>query len=99
VGVMIIKYTMNRDARWRGIYGGYGRGAGRGKKMDGDEMWNNESIVPPKNPPCLQAMRFSQTTIGFSVAAKERRGQKIDKNESLESKKRDVGSVNKGMQA
>lgn len=34
-GIMTIKYTMNRDARWRGLYGGCdGR---KGEEMDGDE--------------------------------------------------------------
>jgi len=34
-GVMIIEYTMNRDARWRGLYGGYGEEKGKG--VDGDQ--------------------------------------------------------------
>jgi len=89
---MIIKYTMPDGG---GIYGEYGGRGGKRKEMDGDETWNNESIVPPKKPPCLHAMRFSQTTNVFSFAARERRGQKIDRNESLESKKKDVESVNK----
>ena len=51
-----------------GLYGGYGEEKGKG--MDGDGRHGmTESIVPPKKPPCLQAMRFSQTTIGFSFAA------------------------------
>jgi hypothetical protein len=59
------------------------------------ETWDKESIVPPEKPPCLLVMRFSQTTIGFSFAARERRGQEINKNESVESKKKDIGSVDR----
>lgn len=33
--VMIIKYTMNRDAGWRGLYGGCG--GEKAEKMYGDE--------------------------------------------------------------
>ena len=33
-GVVIIKYTMNRDVRWRGLYGGCG--GGKRQEMNGD---------------------------------------------------------------
>jgi len=29
---MVIKYTMNRDTRWRWLYGGYGGGGGKVKR-------------------------------------------------------------------
>lgn len=40
-------------------------------------------------------MRVSQTTNVFAFAAWERRGQEIDKNESVESKKKGIGSVDR----
>lgn len=76
-GVMIIEYTMNRDARWRGLYGGYGEGNGKG--MDGDErrgitspLYLRKSL--PVSRPCDLV---KQQTVFLSQH--ERGGQEIDK--------------------
>jgi len=74
-GVTIIKYTMNRDTRWRGLYGGCGWGKVK-RWMEMRDM-ENESIVPPKKPLSPQAMRCSQTTKRFffrSMGEKRARG-------------------------
>lgn len=53
------------------------------------------SIVPPEKPPRPQAMRFSQTTVVFLRSMREEGTRSIE-NESVESKKKDIRSVDRG---
>jgi len=80
-GVMVIKYTMSR-----GLYGGCGGGE-RGKEMDGDERHGKRSIVPPRSLHASRSCDLVKQQM-FLLSQHERRGQEIDKNESVESKKK-----------
>jgi hypothetical protein len=85
-GVMIIEYTMNRDARWRGLYGGYGEGKGKG--MDGDER---RGITSPlylrKSHHVSMPCDLVKQQMVFLSQHEMEEGKRLTKNESAESKK------------
>ena len=87
---------MNRDARWRGLYGGCdGR---KGEEMGGDESHGITSpLYLQRSPPRLRAVRFSQTTIVFLSQHERQEGARSMENESIESKKKRYKECGQGI--
>lgn len=74
---MIVKYTMSRDARWRGLYGGCGEGGGKGKETDGDGISRPLYLRESLNVSCAYLVK--QQTFSFRSTGEGGEGRARDR--------------------